>query len=132
MSAENAIATVLQADAAVTALVGTRIYPLKMPQNPTLPAIVHQRISTTPDMLAEGPGFAPMRVQLSLWASSFDGARALAAAVVGVLHGYHGPIGIGGLRLARLLNLTDDYEPETKLFRVIADFRVSHTEGVAA
>jgi hypothetical protein len=128
MNAEGAIRAAILASAPVTALVGTRVYPMMLPQAPTFPAIVYQRISTVPDMLVEGPGFAPIRIQLSMWASTFDGARTLADAVVTALHGYHG----GELRLSRLINLLDDYEPDTKLFRVIADFRVHHTQGVAA
>jgi hypothetical protein len=128
MNAEGAIWSAILASAPVTALVGTRVYPMMLPQGPTFPAIVYQRISTVPDMLVDGPGFAPIRMQLSMWATTFDGARTLADAVVTALHGYHG----GELRLSRLINLLDDYEPDTKLFRVIADFRVHHTQGVAA
>ena len=128
MNAEGAIRAAILASAPVAAMVGTRVYPMMLPQGPTLPAIVYQRISTVPDMLVEGPGFAPIRMQLSMWATTFDGARTLADAVVTALHGYHG----GELRLSRLINLLDDYEPDTKLFRVIADFRVHHTQGVAA
>jgi len=128
MNAEGAIWSAILASAPVTALVGTRVYPMMLPQGPTFPAVVYQRISTVPDMLVDGPGFAPIRMQLSMWATTFDGARTLADAVVTALHGYHG----GELRLSRLINLLDDYEPDTKLFRVIADFRVHHTQGVAA
>jgi len=128
MNAEGAIRAAILASAPVAAMVGTRVYPMMLPQAPTFPAIVYQRISTVPDMLVEGPGFAPIRMQLSMWATTFDGARTLADAVVTALHGYHG----GELRLSRLINLLDDYEPDTKLFRVIADFRVHHTQGVAA
>ena len=128
MNAEGAIRAAILASAPVAAMVGTRVYPMMLPQAPTFPAIVYQRISTVPDMLVEGPGFAPIRMQLSMWATTFGGARTLADAVVTALHGYHG----GELRLSRLINLLDDYEPDTKLFRVIADFRVHHTQGVAA
>ena len=128
MNAEGAIRAAILASAPVAAMVGTRVYPMMLPQAPTFPAIVYQRISTVPDMLVDGPGFAPIRMQLSMWATTFDGARTLADAVVTALHGYHG----GELRLSRLINLLDDYEPDTKLFRVIADFRVHHTQGVAA
>jgi hypothetical protein len=128
MNAEGATRAAILASAPVAALVGTRVYPMMLPQGPAFPAIVYQRISTVPDMLVDGPGFAPIRMQLSMWATTFDGARTLADAVVTALHGYHG----GELRLSRLINLLDDYEPDTKLFRVIADFRVHHTQGVAA
>jgi hypothetical protein len=69
----------------------------------------------------------PVRLSLSLWALTFDGVHVLAAAVEAALRGYSG----NGLRLVRLLNMTDDYEPETKQFRVIADYRVIPAEGVS-
>ncbi len=135
MNAESAVRAALLADATVAALVGTRIGPMKLPQKPTLPAIVYQRISTPGDPPAlDGAKAAPkIRIQLSLWAESFDGARQLAAAVEERLDGYSGPNGDGtSLRLVWLANMSDDYEPETGLYRVIADYRVIHTEGVAA
>ena len=45
MEVETAIRDRLAADAAVSAIVGTRVYRLKLPQNPTLPAVRVQRIS---------------------------------------------------------------------------------------
>ena len=129
MSAETSLRAVLLANAPVAALIGTRVYPMNLPQAPTLPAIAYQRISAVPDHLLEAESWrVPCRVSLGLWASTYDGARALAAAVATALREYSGP----GLRLVRLLNMTDDYEPETKLFRVIADFRVIPEEGVSA
>ena len=129
MSAESSLRAALLAAPAVSALVGTRVYPMLLPQNPTLPAIVFQRISAVPDHLLGEQGWrAPCRVQLSLWAATYDAMRTLTIAVEAALRGYSG----SGLRLVRLLNLTDDYEPETKLYRMIADFRVIPEEGVSA
>ncbi len=135
MNAETALRVALLADPAIAALVGTRVYPMELPQNPTLPAIVYQRISTpgeTP-MLKHAQVAPRIRIQLSLWAGTFGAVRQLAAAVDAKLDGYSGPNGDGtSLRLVWLANMSDDYEPETKLYRVIADYRVIHTEGVAA
>lgn len=129
MSAESSLRAALLAAPAVSALVGTRVYPMLLPQSPTLPAIVYQRISSVPDhLLGEQSWRAPCRVQLSLWASTYDAMRALTIAVEAALRGYSG----AGIRLVRLLNMTDDYEPETKTYRMIADFRVIPAEGVSA
>lgn len=48
MTAEQNIFTVLAATAAVTDLVGTRIYPVEAPPNPQVPYLVYQRIATEP------------------------------------------------------------------------------------
>jgi len=128
MSAESTLRAVLLANGPVAALVGTRIYPMNLPQSPALPAVTFQRISTVPDYTLEEQNWrVPVRLSLSLWALTFDGVHVLAAAVEAALRGYSG----NGLRLVRLLNMTDDYEPETKQFRVIADYRVIPAEGVS-
>jgi hypothetical protein len=135
MNAEAAVRKALVDDPAVAALVGDRITPMVLKQGTTLPAIVCQGISRVPDQptLEGATARVPIRLQLSLWAATFDGARELAAAVEARLDGYSGQNGDGtGLRLVYLLNMVDDYEPDTKLYRVIADYRVIHTEGVAA
>lgn len=46
MSASKALRARLIDDATMSGLVGTRIYPGRAPQNPTLPYIVYHRIST--------------------------------------------------------------------------------------
>lgn len=130
---ESALRAALLEDSTVAGLVGARIYPLVLPQNPTLPAIVYQRISAPPDPLSlDGPGGRlRTRVQLGLWASTWSGSRTLAAAVREVLHGWSG-IGDGqDVMLIAEANETDDYEPETKLYRVVADYYVHTKENVA-
>jgi hypothetical protein len=61
MTAEVAVADRLKATAAVAALVSTRVYQLKLPQSPTLPAIRVQLISE--------PGTLHMRGVDSLYRS---------------------------------------------------------------
>lgn len=125
---ESAIRAALLADSTVAGLIGDRVYPLVLPQNPTLPAIVYQRIASPPDLSNDGPaGPLRTRLQLTLWASTWSGSRAIAAAVKAVLHGYSGSADGQDVLLVAEANETDGYESETKLFRVIADYYV-HTK----
>lgn len=48
MTAEQNVYTILSSTAAVTALVGNRIYPVEAPSSAALPYLVYQRISTEP------------------------------------------------------------------------------------
>jgi hypothetical protein len=48
LSLENTLYVAVLADAGLSAIIGTRFYPIQFPQNPTLPAAVYQRISTVP------------------------------------------------------------------------------------
>jgi hypothetical protein len=97
MRIEVALRSILLADAGVAAIVGTRIYRNKLPQNVTYPAIRYQLISTpwgeyrTVDGAAVD--YAKPRFQIDCWATAADGELALADAVFAALEGYHGTFG---------------------------------------
>jgi hypothetical protein len=92
MTAETALRTALLANATVSAMVGTRIYPFdEVPESLGVPApqfISHDRISTVSELLLDGS--APpdsIRVQLNCWAATFAKARDLSMAVTEALNG---------------------------------------------
>lgn len=82
---EEAVYAILTEDAAVGALVGTRVYPQAIPQDVALPAVAYSRISTRRVKKRERRELARARVQVNAEASSYVGAKTLAAAVVGAL-----------------------------------------------
>lgn len=82
---EEAVYAILTEDAAVGALVGTRVYPQVIPQDVALPAVAYSRISTRRVKKRERRELARARVQVNAEASSYAGAKTLAAAVVGAL-----------------------------------------------
>ncbi len=126
MSAGARLYTRLTTHAGTAALVSARVYPLLLPQLPTLPAIVYQRISGTERMGSTQVREA--RYQLSCWGSTFASSQALAAQVRTALEGW----GVGGtgvfVRMARVVNEQDDHEPEENLYRVILDVMLHLTE----
>jgi hypothetical protein len=72
----------LTADAGITALAGTRVYPLIIPQDAPLPAIRYARITTfRPQVMSEETGTAEISMQLDSYATTYAGAKALGAAV---------------------------------------------------
>lgn len=48
MTTEQQLRTALLADPGVQALIGSRLYVVQLPQNPTFPCVAYQRIATTP------------------------------------------------------------------------------------
>lgn len=88
---EEAVYAILVEDAAVGALVGTRVYPQRIPQDVELPAVAYSRISTRRAQrhggTGEGRRLARARVQVNCEAGSYGQAKALASAVVGALDG---------------------------------------------
>lgn len=129
MTIDEALFTRLSTHAGVAALVATRIYPILMPQNTTLPAITKQRISgPRVQSLVGSSGLAYPRYQVDAWASTYDGAKAVADQVRAALDGFRGYVGtvrIGGIRLIGDQEL---YEEETRTHRVSQDFSVWHDE----
>lgn len=131
---EEAVRDRLLDDATVAALVGSRVYTGAMPQRPTFPLITLTKVDKLSDLALDGTvGPNQLRVQVDCWDDDVDGVRALAAAVNGddsqssngPLHGFAGSSGDEALRLIRLLTeRATDYEPETKLYRVGADYMV--------
>lgn len=88
---DAACRSVLATNAAVTTLVGQRIYPDRLPAGATLPAISYSLISEVPDRYV--PGVRQARVQISCWSAPAEhhGIRspaevtALAEAVISAL-----------------------------------------------
>jgi len=135
---ETALRTLLLADVAVAALVGTRVYSGVMPQNPTFPLITLKKIDKLSDVILDGTvGPNELRVMVDCWAkdgtgtAGADNVRALATAVNGsddqsthgALHGYVGTSAGVGIKLLQLLvERSTEYEPDTKLYRVSADY----------
>jgi hypothetical protein len=88
---ERAIVSVLTNDATVAALVGTRIYPLIMPQAASRPAITYQQIGGYRwQTVASAAGVVDSRFQLNCWGDDYADADSLADAVRQALDGYSG------------------------------------------
>ncbi len=91
MSPEYALRNRLIADATVVALIGTRIYPRRLPQNPQLPAVTYSRVRGTSVTGHTGPsGYAAARLQFDSWAVTDLAARNLSGALKLRLNGFKG------------------------------------------
>lgn len=94
---------------------GSRIYPLVLPQSPTYPSVVYQRISTYDTQAMDGTQSLDIgRFQIKIYATSYKSAIDTAEIVKTAMSGK-------GLKLMEM----DDYEPETKLFSVVIDYQLS-------
>jgi hypothetical protein len=119
----------LSADAGVAALVGTRIYPLLLPQSATYPALTYSRVSGPRlDDLDGDAGLAHPAFQVTAWAPTYKAAKETAAAVRLALRGYRGPMGAADVADVRMIGDFDLYDQEAKVFHVAADFEIWHAE----
>lgn len=79
---EAGIIELLLAGPAVSALVGTRVYPLSRPQGAPYPVITVQRITGAPLYADDGEaGLINGRVQIDCYGETYPDAKTLAAAV---------------------------------------------------
>lgn len=126
----------LLAVAAVTAIASTRIYTLHLPQAPTLPAVLVQRVGEVQTShLRGGNALRMTRVQVTSIAVSRAVAVALDLAVLGDgagsgLSNWTGTAGSPGtpVRWVQAAGVQEDYDPdELRQYRVSRDFLVHHT-----
>jgi hypothetical protein len=129
---DEGIFAYLKATAGITALVSSRIYPLVLPQEPTLPALVVTRIST-PRIVshdtsgATGDLISP-RYQFDAWGTSQAATKAIADALRAALNGKTGAAGGITLRAALSEDEAHDYDPETGLYRIRSDYFIWYEE----
>lgn len=121
--------------AGITALVSTRIYPNKLPQTVTLPAITYQRISTprihTHDTSGK-TGTAHPRFQFDAWGTSYASCKAVADAIRAALNGYRGTMGGADPVTVQGALIDDeryDNSPDTGMERIMSDFIIWHLEA---
>lgn len=140
MSMRTALVAELEGNGGVSALVGTRIYPVVGPRLATLPYIIYQRISQTHEHhTTAAAGLTTPRWQITCVASSASGAAALGEAVREALDGFRGTMGSGGntasVRMCHLDNEIEGFEDKddaspVELHTVILDYMIAHTESV--
>lgn len=130
MTIEEGLYELLTMDTAVAALVGTRIYPLLVPQDADLPAMAYQRISGPRDHTHSGAsGLAMARMQLTYLASSYAAVKALAEAVRAALDGLRGSMGEVTVGSCMLENEFDSWAAVFGLPTVRHDYLIWYQEG---
>lgn len=94
MSAVLLVKAVLLAASPVAAIVGTRVYPVQVPQGQSLPAIVLTAASHEDERTLQGHGGYPLsEVIVDSCGATYEAADALAAAIRTALEDYRsGPI----------------------------------------
>lgn len=118
--------TALLRNAAVVTAVNSRVFPVRLPSDVTLPAIRYSVVSDIPtNSLAGSTGkLRKARVQIDCYARTYLDAQELADAVAGALATIT-DFGFTSMQLSR----RDQYEDESKLFGVSQDFSMWMAEA---
>ena len=130
MVIEEALIAYLLTQSGLTALISNRAYPLKLPQNPTLPAIVYQKIDA-PRLQGFSADYGVMtRIQITSWALTYTGASAvqeqIRAAVQNCMNQTMSGILVKNIEFDEG---PDSYEDDTERYGKIVDLIIWHTEG---
>ncbi len=125
MQIESILRSVLVADPAVAALVGTRAYQTALPREPTFPAITYQMVSRVQDSLT---GIVQARMQYTCLATTWKGAADLADAVRCGLHGYRGVRDGARIEEIQYAGQHDDYDETTGIYWIPVDMIVTYLE----
>jgi len=120
MTAETEARAAVVAATGVTALVGTRVYPMKLPQGATLPAVTYQRAGTAPvnSVAGDNSNLDQVRIQYDAYASTHgaveDGTDAIRAALR------------SNPRFVYIDERDFDYDDETGTYRRMIEFYIWH------
>jgi hypothetical protein len=109
-SPEAVLRSALVASANVSALVGSRIYPILAPQTAALPFIVWRRSGISREHTLSGPmGVSTVSVEMQLLATTYEQARELADRCRLVLDGYGATLNNTEVKHVSLEQESDDF-----------------------
>lgn len=122
---EDFIFNRLTSTANVSALVAARVYRVKLPDNPVLPAVTYQTVSGQGVESFDGDSglYLPV-VAVDCWARTAKGAQDLAAACRGALLGYAGVYQDRVVQKVLEWSHFDLYDADTDIFHVSCACRV--------
>ena len=118
------------------ALIGTRVYPRKLPQDATFPALTYFEVSGDRWVTHQGEdGVSEGRYQISCWAkdgtTGVDGyaiAKGIADEVITKLNCFTGLMDTTTIQACRYLNEVDLGDEEMNLHQIALDFYITYEE----
>lgn len=130
------VRTYLLTKASITTLLGTRIFPNKIPQkNSSWPCVVYQIISQNPGHVLSGCAeYAETRIQFDVYSDTALVRDSLTEALRNVLQGFSGTMGSSTVSSVVYKNSIDLYEPpadssDVGLYRNTADYWFRHNHA---
>lgn len=103
--------------------VSTRVYPGHLPQTPTLPAVVYNRISGSSELdLGIGGGLTESLFQVDSYAATYSEVKNVVAAIVAALESYVGT----AFKVTAIDTQDAPYEDGVNEFRAVTEFRIFH------
>lgn len=120
---EQGIYTLLAANSSIVAMVGTRISPVVLPENSSLPALTFHVVAGASTPTFETGGQQRLRLEFNCWGATYLDAITLRNTLVSALNGYQGLLSDGTyLQNANQLQNADFFDHDARLYRAMVEF----------
>lgn len=123
---ENDIVNYLLQRSEITDTVNERIYPLKLDEGESLPAITFQRISGTMQGRGRGGVLSSPIIQFSCWGNDYKTVKNLGDELITQLDGKVNDLPDNGQVTTFKQNDRELLEPESGLIHVMVEFQVNY------
>jgi hypothetical protein len=116
---ESELYTAISGASAIRAICGSRIYPLVLPNDSTLPAIDYKFVGGSSTPTFDSMGAQRYRIEVNCWGNTYSDAVALRLAVIQALSGY-----TSGTMSVSYLMPQDFFDNQLLSFRALAEFYI--------
>jgi hypothetical protein len=113
---EKVLDTLLSSSTAITAIT-PRIYPLLLPNDPTLPAVEYRFVGASSKPTFDTHGITTYRAEINCWGASYADAVSLRDAVKNTLSGY-----TDGTTTIQFLSQMDLFDEDLLQYRAVCEF----------
>jgi len=133
MSANKIVYNILSNNAALTALISTRLNPVRIPQESAFPAVSYQLISEVPNPTKSGHSRTEFaRVQVNAYGTSLSSAQAVASAIRTAFEAVTLPGTFNGIKCQTLEydgenQTADDTAAFAGLYQISQDYLINFT-----
>lgn len=120
----NCIYQLLTSNTGLTAIIGTKVFPLIIPQNTVLPAVVIER-DFTPEYTGDGRGLCESNIEITILSSSYNQSIEIATLIDDILDCYKGTVGDVHIVNCKMVSCDELYQEDSyiqKLLYVVKNY----------
>ena len=127
---ESGLVSLLKSDPEISALVGSRVYPVIVPATATYPCLSYHTVSKPPEVTLDKSAQETARIQIDCWGNSYSSVKALQQKLHTLLDGFLGTCPDGTDISLCTRDIEGDYwESDAKVFRCLSEYLVEYPSG---
>ena len=126
---EDGLTSLLRSNATLTALIGTNLFPVLLPESTQFPALTYQVVSSSDSYSLEAAVVSEKRVQFDAWGNSYADCKNVLKALRATIDTFVGdlPDGTRVLNIERGVQI-DFWEPDGRIYRCTAEYSLQFIE----